>query len=90
MKVKKLVEKQIPLSLRPKCGEREILMDKEFLQERNGLKAQIKGFFSRLAASRRKQMLDNSLFEISEEELNEMDCEIEEEEFLSSVKMPLV
>lgn len=31
-------------------------------------------------------MLDNSLFEISEEELNEMDREIEEEEFLSSVQ----
>ena len=46
---------------------------------------QIKGFFSRLAASRRKQMLNNSLDEISEEEVNEVENELEEEEFLSSV-----
>ncbi|CAB4011593.1 Hypothetical predicted protein, partial [Paramuricea clavata] len=46
--------------------------------------SQIKGFFLRLAASRRKQMLDNSLEDISEEDVNEVENEIEEE-FLSSI-----
>jgi hypothetical protein len=35
--------------------------------------SQIKGFFSRLAASSRKQMLDNSLEEISEKDVNEVE-----------------
>lgn len=49
---------------------------------------QIKGFFSRLAASRRKQQLgqDLSVEEVSEEEVNEIENEIEQAELLSSVQ----